>query len=141
MKHLLTSIIILVIISLVLWWKFSHDLPDLSPKVKVCMIKNPKMNKYFYLKNITRGMNYSVNILSKDSTKEIGNSDFVFDSDIIYYKFNNDSLIVITTSPYKSPITEAFPINIQCKVIIDNLEYMRFEREYRTKGFSVFPHH
>ena len=139
MKTFLISLIIFVVLILMLWFKFSHDMPDLSPQIKMKMIRNPITHKYVYLKNITSGLNYSVNILSLDSTKTLSKKDFAFDSDIIYYKYNYDTLCIITMSPFKSPVGSIFPSPVKCELITDNVDYLKFKKEYSYKGYYIFP--
>jgi hypothetical protein len=119
--------------------KAINDLPDLSTKMKLISLRNPRTNNTFYLKNITRGLNFSINLISLNNRKEINNNDFYFDSETIFYKFCNDTLLITSPSSYKFPNANIFPFPIQCKQILDAHDYIKFKKEFKYFGFSVFP--
>jgi hypothetical protein len=135
---LFATLIVIVVIALALI-KINHEMPDLSQKMRITSIKHPTINKTVYLKNLSRGLNFSINLISINNKNEISKADFYFDADKIFFKFVHDTLQVVTTSSYKQPTTLVFPFPIQCKQLLEAADFIKFKREYRYYGYSVFP--
>jgi hypothetical protein len=131
--------LIAVVLIVIFVIKILNDFPDLSQKMKLISLRNPRTNNTFYLKNITRGLNFSVNLISLNNRNEINNRDFCFDSETIFYKFCNDTLLITSPSSYKLPNPNLFQFPIQCKQILDAHDYIKFKNEFKYFGFSIFP--
>jgi len=132
------GLIVIVLTALFLIKKI-NDMPNLSQKMKIISLRNPKTNNSIYLKNISCGLNFSVNLLSLNNRNEINNNDFYFDAETIFFKFCHDTLLILSTSSYKLPTSNNFLFPIRCKQILDAVDFIKFHKEYRYYGYSVFP--
>lgn len=119
---------------------FYWDMPDLTPKILNQKIVCQKTNEIFFLKQISQGLNNSSIILSADSiTSYNEKSDFLFNADKIYYKLVNDTLQIISGSFARIPLRSNLKIPVKIEQIIENLDYINFEKNYLYKGYSKFP--
>lgn len=101
----------------------------------------PKADKYLYLKNKSRGLNYTVKVISTSSDKNLipdGEKDLIYKSDLdIFYKATEDTLKVYTR--IKADIPKNFPSDVVLKQnVLDNPTYMNLYDTYNEMGLKLF---
>lgn len=119
---------------------FYLDMPDLSPQLISRKIVCQKTNDFYFLKRISKGLNNSLIILSVNNSNAYNEKiDFLFNADKIFYKFTEDTLLIVSGSFSKKPIR--FPRNISIKIekISENSDYINFEKNYLKNGYFKFP--
>ena len=112
-----------------------------EPVIKVDSIHFPTVDKYLFLKNKSRGLNYTIKVIStsskKDPIPDISN-DLIYKSDLdIFYKVNADTLKVYTRIRSEVPVNFPNEIVLEQKVL-DNPTYMNLYDTHEELGLQYF---
>ena len=122
------------------FYLFYWDMPDLSPQLISRKIVCQKTEESYFLKRVSKGLNNSSIILSVNNTNSYNEKiDFLFNADKIFYKFIEDTLLIKSGSFSKNPIRFTQKVSIKIEQITENLDYINFEKNYLTNGYSKFP--
>lgn len=126
---------------LIMTFFMSCGAPNLQPEFTVLKIANSQTKETMFLKKETRGLNYEAIYLSLDSLHEYDElKDFYFNGSPVFYKSSNDSLLIMSSSFYKTPEKPQFKTHVFCSKFKENIDYINFEKGYRYKklGYTKF---
>lgn len=141
MKKLIIIFLSLAFIVVIIYILFTRSVPKLEEKWEIKEVRNSTINESVFFKRSTRGLNYSCIVLSSDDSSRYDKTqEFRFNADKVFYKFDADTLIIVSGSISTNP-TDVFSakFKVKCIQIKDNIEYISFFDEYKKNGFEMFP--